>query len=149
MLQCRYVAALLCLIRYSILASSEHPATIWSMVSWNWSQILLLIKPCHLMIYSFPFYSFWVLFVHWLSSESHNCFNWCWTWPFAFWLTFLAQTVATSFPISSFSGRLGSLLNIVARLTTDAKWCPAGAAASGTKGDLGNTTPIQPKIVRL
>ena len=31
---------LLRLIRYSILASSGHPATIWSMVSWNRSQIL-------------------------------------------------------------------------------------------------------------
>ena len=33
--QCRYVAALLCLRRYSVLANSGHPATTWSMVSWN------------------------------------------------------------------------------------------------------------------
>ena len=34
-----YVAALLCLCR-PVLANSGHPATIWSIVSWNWPQIL-------------------------------------------------------------------------------------------------------------
>ena len=33
MFQCRYEAALSCLCRYSVLASSGHPTTIWSMVS--------------------------------------------------------------------------------------------------------------------
>ena len=35
MFKCRYVAALSCLCRYSVLASPGHPASIWSMFSWN------------------------------------------------------------------------------------------------------------------
>ena len=36
MFQCRYVG----LCKYPVLASPGHPATIWSIVSWNWPQIL-------------------------------------------------------------------------------------------------------------
>ena len=38
-----YVSALLCLCRYSVLASPRHPTTIWSIVFWNLLLLLLLL----------------------------------------------------------------------------------------------------------
>ena len=50
MFQCRYVAALSCLCRDSVLATSGHSATIWSMVFWNGFLIIIVIIIMMMMI---------------------------------------------------------------------------------------------------